>query len=131
MAFLSRYSSEALSVLRIFSALSFMSHGLQKLFSFPDSSRPAVELLSFMGFAGSLEVVGGFLLAIGLFSRPVAFILSGMMAVAYWTVHAPMSFYPMLNGGEAAMLFCFIFLYIACAGPGRWSVDALWCKRCA
>jgi putative oxidoreductase len=122
---LSRWSSEALSIVRIFSALSFLSHGTQKLFSFPDASRPAVEWASFMGFTGILELVGGILLAIGLFSRPVAFILSGQMAVAYWMVHAKASFFPMLNGGEAAMLYCFIFLYIACAGPGVWSLDAL------
>jgi putative oxidoreductase len=74
--------------------------------------------------AATLEVVGGLLLIVGLFSRPVAFVLSGEMAVAYFMGHAPQGFFPVLNGGEAAMLFCFIFLYIAAAGPGPWSVDA-------
>jgi putative oxidoreductase len=122
--FLSRWSSELLSVLRITSALTFFSHGTQKLFSFPDPARANPELLSLSGIAGILEVVGGFLLIIGLFTRPVAFVLSGLMACAYWIAHAPRSFYPLLNGGEPAVLFCFIFLYIAAAGPGIWSVDA-------
>ena len=83
-----------------------------------------LELFSLLGVAGILELVGGALLILGLFTRPVAFILSGQMAVAYWMSHGPRAFHPLLNGGEAAILFCFIFLYIAAAGPGPWSIDA-------
>jgi putative oxidoreductase len=112
-----------LSVLRIVSALIFMAHGTQKILGFPPSAmNPA--LLSMSGIAGLLELVGGALLLIGLFSRPVAFILSGEMAFAYFIAHAPKSFFPALNGGDAAILYCFVFLYIAFAGPGPWSIDA-------
>jgi putative oxidoreductase len=81
-------------------------------------------LFSLYGFGGILEAFGGLLLLLGLFTRPVAFVLSGMMAVAYFMAHAPQSFYPALNGGDAAILFCFVFLYLFTAGPGPWSVDA-------
>ncbi|ODU21159.1 MAG: DoxX family protein [Sphingomonas sp. SCN 67-18] len=112
-----------LSLLRIVSALLFFAHGTQKILGFPASDmHPAMWSLPWI--AGILELVGGGLLLIGLFSRPVAFILSGQMAVAYWIAHAPQSPYPSLNGGDAAILFCFVFLYIAAAGPGPWSVDA-------
>ncbi|MGE0045285.1 MAG: DoxX family protein [Hyphomonadaceae bacterium] len=116
-----------LSVLRIVAALGFMQHGLQKLFNFPPGERGPVEnWLSFpVGIAGILETFGGALLLIGLFTRPVAFILSGMMAVAYWMAHAPQSPYPILNGGELAMLYCFTFLYFVFAGGGSLSADAL------
>jgi putative oxidoreductase len=80
-------------------------------------------LFSLLGLAGVLEVVGGILLLLGLFTRPVAFILSGQMAVAYWMAHAPQSFFPALNGGDAAILYCFVFLYLAVAGAGAWSLD--------
>ena len=80
--------------------------------------------MSLLGFGGVLELFGGFLLVIGLFTRPVAFVLAGMMAVAYFMAHAPRSFFPILNGGDAAILFCFVFLYLFIAGPGSWSVDA-------
>ncbi len=112
-----------LSLLRIVSALLFFAHGTQKILGFPASDmHPAMWSLPWI--AGILELVGGGLLLIGLFSRPIAFILSGQMAVAYWIAHAPQSPYPSLNGGDAAILFCFVFLYIAAAGPGPWSVDA-------
>jgi putative oxidoreductase len=118
------WAPRALAVLRIVTALLFMQHGLQKLFGFPAASeRGVVEPLSFMGFAGTLEMAGGALLLIGLFTRPVAFVLCGMMAVAYFTAHAPQGFYPILNHGELAVLFCFVFLYLSVAGPGAWSVD--------
>jgi putative oxidoreductase len=118
------WAPRLLSVLRIMAALLFMAHGTMKLFGFPDSARPGPELFSLMGFAGTLEVVGGALLVIGLFTRPVAFILSGMMAVAYFMAHAPQDFFPIKNGGESAILFCFVFLYLVAAGAGPWSVDA-------
>ena len=118
------WAPRLLSVLRIMAALLFMAHGTMKLFGFPDSGRPGPELFSLMGFAGTLEVIGGALLVIGLFTRPVAFILSGMMAVAYFMAHAPQGFHPIQNGGESAILFCFVFLYLVAAGAGSWSVDA-------
>jgi putative oxidoreductase len=121
---LSKYQSDVLSLLRIVSALIFMAHGTQKLLGFPASERMP-EAFSLSWNAGVLELVGGFLLVIGLFSRPVAFILSGLMACAYWIAHAPRSVFPVQNGGDAAILFCFVFLYIVFAGPGRWSVDAM------
>lgn len=112
-----------LSVLRIMSALIFMAHGTSKLLGFPPPvNAPAAFSLGWT--AGVLELVGGALLALGLFTRPVAFILSGEMAFAYFLAHAPQSFFPVLNGGDAAVLYCFVFLYIAAAGPGPWSLDA-------
>jgi putative oxidoreductase len=118
------WAPRMLSVLRIMSALLFIAHGSQKLLGFPASERGTVALFSFYGFAGFLELFGGILLAIGLFTRPVAFLLSGMMAVAYFMAHAPKSFFPVNNGGDAAILFCFVFFYLFTAGPGPWSVDA-------
>lgn len=119
-----RFQPYALALLRIFTALSFISHGTQKLVAFPAApswGMPAAFSLPWT--AGVLEIVGGGLVLIGFLTRPAAFILSGLMAVAYWMAHGPKSFYPILNGGEAAMLFCFIFLYIFTAGPGAFSVD--------
>lgn len=114
------------SLLRIVAAFLFIAHGTQKLFALPVAQpRPVVELMSQMGLAGVLEVVGGSLLLLGLFTRPVAFVLSGEMAVAYFQSHAPRSFWPILNSGEPAVFFCFLFLYLAAAGPGPWSLDAL------
>jgi len=111
--------------LRIIAGLLFFAHGTAKLLGFPQVEMFAgLQLFSLMGLAGVLELVGGALLVIGLFSRLTAFILAGEMAVAYFMEHAPQSFHPMINQGEAAILFCFIFLYIAAAGPGPWSVDA-------
>lgn len=119
------WAPRLLSVLRIVSALIFFAHGSQKMFGFPPTDRAAPELFSLMGLAGTLETVGGALLFLGLFTRPVAFILSGMMAVAYWMAHAPQSFYPVNNAGDAAILYCFVFLYFVAAGPGPWSLDNL------
>ena len=120
---LSAWAPRMLSVLRIVSALIFFAHGTQKLLGFPASDmNPAVLTLPWI--AGALELVGGALLIVGLFTRPVAFVLSGLMAVAYWIAHAPQSPYPALNGGDAAILYCFVFLYLVFAGPGPWSVDA-------
>jgi putative oxidoreductase len=118
------WASRVVSVLRIVAALLFLEHGTQKLLGFPPSPNPGPTLLSISGIAGLLELIGGALLAAGLFTRPVAFILSGEMAVAYWTVHAPRSFFPLLNGGDPAILYCFVFLYLAFAGGGPWSIDA-------
>ncbi len=120
------WAPRMLSVLRIMAALLFMEHGTQKLLGFPPSENPGPALFSLSGIAGLLELVGGFLLALGLFTRPVAFILSGEMAVAYFMAHAPRSFFPILNGGDAAILYCFVFLYLAFAGGGPWSLDAAW-----
>lgn len=120
------WAPRLLSVLRIVAAFLFIAHGTQKLFQFPLATpRPAVELLSLPGLAGVLEVFGGGLLLLGLFTRPVAFLLSGQMAVAYFLAHAPKSVWPILNGGEPAVLYCFLFLYLAAAGGGPWSLDAL------
>jgi putative oxidoreductase len=117
------WAPRALALLRIVAALLFIEHGTQKLLGFPPADTPGPPLFSLFGLAGVLEVVGGILLLLGLFTRPVAFVLSGMMAVAYWMAHAPQSFYPAVNGGDAAILFCFVFLYLVAAGPGAWSVD--------
>jgi putative oxidoreductase len=118
-------SPSLLSLLRIVAAFLFIAHGTQKLFGAPVlEPRAAVELMSLRGLAGFLEVFGGGLLLIGFLTRPVAFILAGEMAFAYFMSHWPRSFWPILNGGEPAVLFCFIFLYLAAAGAGPWSVDA-------
>jgi putative oxidoreductase len=116
-----------LSVLRIVSALMLLQHGTQKLLDFPAraAGRAAPDFLSLLWFAGAIELVGGILLAIGLFSRPVAFMLSGQMAFAYWSSHGPRGVFPLLNGGELAALYCFVFLTLAAAGPGPWSLDRL------
>ena len=126
MNFMQSWSPRLLSVLRIIAALLVMEHGLMKLFHFPIPQPGAADPLPpLMMVAALLEVVGGGLLALGLFTRPVAFILSGEMAVAYFMAHASQSFWPAVNGGDAAILFCFIFLYLSAAGPGPWSVDAM------
>ena len=119
------WTPRVLSVLRIVSALIFMAHGTQKILGFPPSDKPMPDLLSLSGIAGVLELFGGALLVLGLFTRPVAFVLSGLMASAYFIAHAPRSFYPVLNGGDAAILYCFVFLYLVFAGGGPWSLDAL------
>jgi putative oxidoreductase len=114
-----------LSVLRIVTALIFLLHGAQKLLGFPPSENmPA--FLSFMWIGGFLELAGGLLLLVGLFTRAAAFVVAGEMAVAYWMFHAPKNVFPTLNGGDAAILYCFVFLYFVFAGPGPWSIDALW-----
>lgn len=114
-----------LSLLRAVTGFLFMQHGGQKIFGYPGDQNSPFELLSMSGAAGILELVGGFLILIGLFTRPTAFLLSGMMAVAYFMVHAPQGFWPLLNGGELAALFSFVFLYLFTAGGGEWSLDAL------
>lgn len=119
---LSRWQPHALGVLRIITALLFLEHGTGKLLGFPDlTSVP--PFLSLPWWGGVLELIGGVLLTIGLFTRPVAFLLSGEMAVAYFIAHAPRSFFPANNGGDAAVLYCFVFLCLVFAGAGRWSVD--------
>lgn len=122
-----RWSNIFLSVLRIVAALIYMQHGSQKLFGFPPSGAPGpggpLVLFSQTGLAGVLEFFGGMLVLLGLFTRPVAFILSGEMAVAYFQVHAPRAFLPIVNRGELAVVLCFLFLYLAFAGGGSWSVD--------
>jgi putative oxidoreductase len=120
---LNAWSPQALAVLRIMTALLFMQHGTMKLFGFPEPMQ--IELFSLMGFAGVLETFGGLLLLLGLFTRPVAFVLSGFMAVAYFMAHAPQGFFPVLNQGELAVLYSFVFLYFVFAGPGAWSVDSV------
>jgi putative oxidoreductase len=119
---LGQWRPQALAALRIMTALLFLAHGTGKLLGFPalDFSPP---LTSLPGIAGVFEIVGGILLALGLFTRVVAFILCGMMAVAYFMAHAPQDFFPIQNGGELAVLYCFIFLYLVFSGPGAWSLD--------
>ena len=120
------WAPRVLSVLRFVAGLTFMSHGVAKLLKYPPLPVFAkLELMSLLGVAGVLELVGGALLVVGLFSRPVAFLLSGEMAIGYFMFHAPRGFHPLLNGGESAILFCFIFLYLAAAGGGVWSLDAM------
>src|SRR5687767_4351006 len=120
------WSSRLLAVLRIITAFLFIQHGTAKLFHVPHiPAMDGVQLVSLAGLAGALEVVGGLMLLVGLFTRPVAFILSGEMAVAYFMAHAPGNFLPILNSGELAVQWCFLFLYFWAAGPGAWSVDNL------
>lgn len=121
---LGRYARYALAVLRIVAALIFMEHGTQKLFGFPaPPERGLPPAFSLFWIGAILEFGGGLLVLLGLFTRPVAFILSGEMAVAYWMVHAPRNLYPALNGGDAAILFCFVFLLLVFTGPGAFSID--------
>ena len=121
-----RWAPYLRSVLRIAAGFLFMEHGLQKLFGvLSGGARPPVSLGSLMGVAGVVEGLGGLLLLLGLFTRPVAFLAAGEMAVAYFKAHAPQGFWPVLNKGELAALYCFVWLYIAAAGPGPWSLDAL------
>jgi putative oxidoreductase len=120
----SGWSPRALAALRIVAGLLFLAHGVVKLFGFPEGAQPGeVEIASLMGVGAIIELVTGVLLVLGLFTRPAAFIASGQMAVAYWMFHFPSSPYPAANGGDAAILFCFVFLYIFTAGPGAWSLD--------
>ena len=127
---LERYTPYALAVLRIVTALIFMLHGTQKLFGFPEppgQGYPPAFSLFWIG--GVIEVVGGTLILLGLFTRPAAFLLSGEMAVAYWMFHAPRNPYPLLNDGDAAILYCFVFLLLVFSGPGAWSLDRLLRRR--
>lgn len=113
-----------LSILRIVVALLFLEHGTEKFFGFPGAPANGFPVFpSLIWWQGLIEVAGGILLLFGLFTRLTAFILAGDMAIAYWMAHAPKSPYPVLNGGDAAVLYCFVFLYIAAAGGGAWSLD--------
>jgi putative oxidoreductase len=128
-SYYSAWAPRLLSVLRIVTAFLFAVHGAQKLFNAPPSPTGSVQIASLMGVAGILEFFGGLFLLVGLLTRPIAFLLSGMMAVAYFMAHASGGFLPLANKGEPAVLFCFIFLYLAAAGPGPWSVDNLLRRR--
>jgi putative oxidoreductase len=123
-----RFSNCLLSVLRIVIGLLFMQHGGQKLLNYPPG-HGTVPLHSLMGLSGALELVGGALILLGLLTRPVAFILSGEMAVAYFRVHTPRGFWPIQNGGELAVIYCFVFFYLVAAGAGAFSLDSLWGRR--
>jgi putative oxidoreductase len=130
MTFLDRWAPQLHAALRIVAALLFMEHGLMKLFHFPAAQPGAPSPLPTMLVAAAvIEVGGGALIALGLFTRLAAFICAGEMAVAYFMAHAPKGFWPALNGGEGAILFTFIFLFLAAAGPGAWSVDGTMGKR--
>ena len=121
---LSPYRPYIYALLRMAAGLLFFLHGLPKLFG--GFGRPApVELMSQMGLAGIIEVIGGAMIGLGLFTSPVAFLASGQMAVAYFQAHAPRGLWPIMNGGELAALFCFVFLYVAAAGSGKWSIDSI------
>lgn len=129
MNFLAPWEPQLRSLLRIVAGFTFSLHGYQKFFGwFGGMGGQRAELASQMGVAGVLETVGGALIILGLFTRPTAFILSGQMAVAYFMVHLPMNFFPLLNGGEITVLYCFIFLWLAAAGPGPFSIDAMRAK---
>jgi putative oxidoreductase len=127
MQFLYKYAPYALAVLRVVTALLFIEHGTSKLFGFPampGAGSAGGSLPPLILVAALLEVFGGLAILVGFFTRPVAFILSGLMAVAYWMAHVPKGgFFPLTNGGDAAVLFCFIFLYLVFAGAGAWSID--------
>jgi putative oxidoreductase len=125
MKSLAASSTRLLAVLRIVAALLFLEAGIFHLFHWPDIPMPAPppQMASWLFAAGLLEFAGGILLILGLFTRPIAFLLSGMMAVAYWGFHVPTGFWPVANMGEPAILYCFIFLYLAAAGPGSWALD--------
>jgi putative oxidoreductase len=120
------WSGHLHAALRIVAGLLFLEHGTSKYINFPPTEYFAngVEVFSLMGLAGALEIIGSLLIIFGLFTRIAAFVLAGFMAVAYFMAHAPQSFFPMNNQGDAAILFCFIFLYLSAAGPGLWSLDA-------
>ena len=124
--FAKAWAPQLLSVMRIIAALLFLEHGTAKLLGFPHVDMFAnLQVASLVGVAGIIELVGSVLLALGLFTRPVALIMSGEMAVGYFMVHAPGGFFPMLNKGELAVLYCFVFLYLAAEGGGPWSIDAI------
>lgn len=126
--FLQIWSPRMLSVLRIVTGFLFIAHGTQKWLSFPAPRANPTDFWSLGGAAGWLELFGGLLIILGLFTRPVAFVLSGLMAFAYFIAHAPRGFWPILNAGELAALYCFLFLYLAAAGGGPWSFDR-WLRR--
>ena len=127
--FYSQYTPRILGILRIITGFLFLQHGAAKLLGIPHIAMfDGLQLMSLMGLAGVLELVGGVLILLGLFTRPTAFILSGQMAVAYFMAHAPNGFLPILNQGELAVLYCFVFLYFSVAGAGAFSIDAM-CKK--
>jgi putative oxidoreductase len=119
----SRYWPQTLSILRILIGLIFLEHGATKLLGYPPPPNPATAMGTLLWAQGVIEFVGGLLFTIGLFTRLVAFALAGVMAVAYFVAHAPKSFFPLLNGGEAEILYCLVFLLFFVAGPGPWSLD--------
>ena len=120
------WRDRVLAVLRIVTALMFLQHGLAKHFGFPHVANfDNLKVLSLIGLAGAIEIVGSLLLLVGLFTRAAAFIMSGEMAVAYFMSHASRSFFPLLNQGELAALYCFVFLYFVFSGPGAWSIDRM------
>lgn len=126
---LNSWRERILSIVRIITAFMFMQHGGQKMFGFPKDQTAEYVFFSLKGVAGALEIFAGALILIGLFTRPAAFICSGLMAFAYFLVHAPRNFWPLNNGGELAIMFCFVFLYLVTSGGGAWSVDNLLKKR--
>ena len=128
VALRTEWEPRVLSILRIIAGLLFMEHGLGKLFGFP-SAAMSPAMFQLLWFAGVIESVGGLLVALGLFTRPAAFIMSGEMAIAYFYSHQPRNLYPLNNGGDAAILYCFIFLYLFVAGGGCWSLDRLISRR--
>ncbi|GAB2728085.1 DoxX family protein [Halomonas garicola] len=127
--FFSTWQPHVLSLLRAVTGLLFMQHGGQKILGFPVDQRAPFDLFSLSGAAGILELVGGFLILIGLLTRPTAFVLSGFMAVAYFMAHAPQDFWPLANGGQLAVFYSFVFLYLFIAGGGEWSLDRLRTKH--
>ncbi|WP_309610351.1 DoxX family protein [Sphingomonas sp.] len=124
-----RWTPWAVGALRIVTALLFLEHGTSKILFFPETAGSGPSMWSLLWVAGWIELIGSLLLLVGLFTRPVAFLLAGEMAIAYWTVHSPKAPYPVLNGGEAAILFCFIFLLLLATGSGAWSVDGVLRRR--
>lgn len=123
---ITRFAPHALALLRIVAAVLFLGHGLIKLIGFPAGAAPGAQpLMTLLGLAAVIEVITGVLLILGLLTRPAALVASGEMAAAYWLYHAPQSIFPATNGGDAAILFCFVFLYIFAAGPGVLSLDGL------
>lgn len=127
---LTTWAPRVLSILRIVAGLLLLQHGAQKILHFPPGGQGGgIDLSTLAGWSGPIELVGGILIILGLFTRGTAFILSGFMAVAYWMVHAPQSPYPIVNQGELAALYCFVFLYLIFAGPGEWAIDNLRGKR--
>ena len=122
------WTYRAIGLLRIVTALLFLEHGTAKLLGFPETTVPQPAPWSTLWVAGMFELVGGLLLLVGFLTRPIALLLAGEMAVAYWMVHAPQSPFPIVNMGEAAILFCFIFLLLVATGAGRWSIDGILAK---